>query len=385
MLLSALDGNLLHVVVDHDLDELLKRGLGRVPAQLALCFGRVAPEVDDVRRAVEVGADLDDRLACGLVDALLVHALADKFQLDAHIVEGQLAELADGVLLTGGDDEVLGLVVLQNQPHALDVVPGIAPVAQAGQVAQIQLILLALRNAGGSQCDLAGDEGLAAALGLVVEQDARAAEHVVRLAVLLHDPEAVLLGDSVGAVGVERRVLVLGNLLDLAVQLGCRCLIDAAGVLEAGQAHSLQHAQHAGGIDVGGELRHIKADLHMALGGEVVDLVGPHDADDGEDAHGVAQIAVVQVEVRVTLQMGDALAVIDGGAADDAVDVVTLFQQELSQIAAVLAGNAGDECFFHRLLPFHLYLAQHTARIFVSCLLLYRIILCLGSGNLAKD
>ena len=184
---------------------------------------------------------------------------------------------------------------------------------------------------------------------------------------------------------MERCVLVLGNLLDLAVQLGRRCLINAAGVLEAGQAHSLQHAQHAGGIDVGGELRHIKADLHMALGGEVVDLVGPHGADDGEDAHGVAQIAVVQVEVRVTLQMGDALAVIDGGAADDAVDVVALFQQELSQIAAVLAGNAGDECFFHRLLPFHLYLAQRTARIFVSCLLLYRIILCLGSGNLAKD
>ena len=123
----------------------------------------------------------------------------------------------------------------------------------------------------------------------------------------------------------------------------------------------------------------------MALGGEVVDLVGPHGADDGEDAHGVTQIAVVQVEVRVTLQMGDALAVIDGGAADDAVDVVALFQQELSQIAAVLAGDAGDECFFHRLLPFHLYLAQRTARIFVSCLLLYRIILCLGSGNLAKD
>ena len=184
---------------------------------------------------------------------------------------------------------------------------------------------------------------------------------------------------------MERRVLVLGNLLDLAVQLGCRCLIDAAGVLEAGQAHSLQHAQHAGGIDVSGELRHIKADLHMALGGEVVDLVGPHGADDGEDAHGVAQIAVVQVEVRVTLQMGDALAVIDGGAADNAVDVVALFQQELCQIAAVLAGDAGDECFFHRLLPFHLYLAQRTARIFVSCLLLYRIILCLGSGNLAKD
>ncbi len=86
-------------------------------------------------------------------------------------MEGQLAELTHGVLLTGGDDEILRLVVLQNQPHALHIVLGIAPVAQAGQVAQVELILLALRDAGGSQRDLAGDEGLAAALGLVVEQD----------------------------------------------------------------------------------------------------------------------------------------------------------------------------------------------------------------------
>ena len=83
--------------------------------------------------------------------------------------------------------------------------------------------------------------------------------------------------------------------------------------------------------------------------------------------------------------MGVALAVCDGGVVVVVVDVVASFLQELSQIAAVLAGDAGDECFFHRLLPFHLYLAQRTARIFVSCLLLYRIILCLGSGNLAKD
>ena len=299
-------------------------------------------------------------------------------------MEGQLAEFPDGVLLACGDDEVLGLVVLQNQPHALDVVPGIAPVAQAGQVAQVQLILLALRNAGGSQRDLAGDKSLAAALGLVVEENAGAAEHIVGFAVLLHDPEAVLLGDSVGTVGVERCVLVLGNLLDLAVQLGRRCLIDAAGVLEAGQAHSLQHAQHAGGIDVGGELRHIKADLHMALGGEVVDLVGPHGADDGEDAHGVAQIAVVQVEVRVTLQMGDALAVIDGGTADDAVDVVALFQQELSQIAAVLAGDAGDECFFHRLLPFASVSCAAYCADFRILFVIVPHYFVLGSGNLAK-
>ena len=44
---------------------------------------------------------------------------------------------------------------------------------------------------------------------------------------------------------MERGVLVLGDLLDLAVQLGGGGLIDAAGVLQTAEAHSLQHAQHA--------------------------------------------------------------------------------------------------------------------------------------------
>ena len=348
---GTLDGDFLHVVVDHDLDELCKGGLGGVPAQFALGLAGVAPEVDNVGRAVEVGADLDNDLAGGLVDALLVHALADKFELDAHIVEGQLAELADGVLLTGGNDEILGRFVLQNQPHALDIILGIAPVAQAGQVAQIQLVLFSLGNAGGGQRDLAGDEGLAAALRLVVEENARAAEHVVSLAVLLDDPEAVLLGDSVGAVGVERGVLVLGHFLDLAVELGRGRLVDAAGVFQTAQAHSFQHAQHTGSIDVGGKLGHIEADLHVALGGEVVNFIGADLADDRENAHRIAEVAVLQVKVGVALQMGDTLAVIDGRTADDAVDIVALLKQKLCQIAAVLAGNAGDECFFHNFDP----------------------------------
>ena len=181
----------------------------------------------------------------------------------------------------------------------------------------------------------------------VIEQNARAGEHTVGFAVFLGDPEPVLLGDGVGAVGVERGLFVLRDLLNLAVQLGRRSLVDAAGVRQAAQAHGLQHAQHAGGVDVGRELRHIEADLHMALGGQVVDLVRPHAANDREQAHRIAHIAIVQVEIRVALQVGDPLAVIDRRPADDAVHVVALAQQKLGQVAAVLPGDAGDQRFFH--------------------------------------
>ena len=169
-------------------------------------------------------------MARSLVDALLVGTFAFELQFDAYALEGVVAELADRVLNAGGDDEVLGLLLLQDEPHALHVVLGVAPVAQAAEVAQEELLLLALLDAGSCQRNLTGDEGLAAALTLVVEEDARAAVHIVSLAILLDNPEAVLLGHSVWRVGMERRVLVLGNLFHLAIKLRRRGLIDAARV-----------------------------------------------------------------------------------------------------------------------------------------------------------
>ena len=56
-------GDFGDVGVDHDLYQLLERGLGGVPAELGLSLGGVAPEVDDVGGAVEVGADFHEGLA----------------------------------------------------------------------------------------------------------------------------------------------------------------------------------------------------------------------------------------------------------------------------------------------------------------------------------
>jgi len=43
--------------------------------------------------------------------------------------------------------------------------------------------------------------------------------------------------------------------------------------------------------------------------------------------------------------MVDAVGVEERGAALDAVDLVALLEQELGEVRAVLAGDAGDECF----------------------------------------
>jgi len=183
--------------------------------------------------------------------------------------------------------------------------------------------LQALADAGGSKGDLAGDEGLATALALVVEEDAAAAEHIVGLAVLLDNPEAVKLGHGIGAVGMEGGVLVLGNFLYLAIELGGAGLIDAAGLLQVAGANGLEHAEHTGGIDIGRELGRVEADLHMALGSEIVYLIGLHLIHHLDYRHGVAQVGIVQVEVGLALQMGNALTEIDTAAADNTVNFVS--------------------------------------------------------------
>ena len=58
-------------------------------------------------------------------------------------------------------------------------------------------------------------------------------------------------------------------------------------------AHRLKDAEHAGGIDVGGELRRVEADLHVRLCGEVVDLVGLHQSDEFDERHGIGHVGVV--------------------------------------------------------------------------------------------
>ena len=92
--------------------------------------------------------------------------------VEADVAEGDLAELAHRVRLAGGDHVVVGLVLLEHQPHGLDVVAGEAPVALGVEVAEAQLVARPSLIWATRVADLAGDELEAAARALVVEEDA---------------------------------------------------------------------------------------------------------------------------------------------------------------------------------------------------------------------
>src|SRR6185436_16401454 len=256
------------------------------------------------------------------------------------------------VALARGDDVVLGARLLEHQPLRFDVVPRMSPVAPRVQVADVEAVLHTQGDARKRPRGLARDEGFPADRRLVVEEDAVAREHAVGLAVVHRDPVGVELGHAIGRARIERRRLLLRRLGDLAVELGGRRLVIAR--LHAEDAQRLEEPERAQPVGVRRVLGLLEGHRDMALRAEVIDLVGLRVLQHPHQARAVGQVAVVQdepavVHVRVLVQVVDALGVEERGAPLDAMDDVTLLQQKLGEIGAVLAGDAGDQGDFRLL------------------------------------
>ena len=170
-------------------------------------------------------------------------------------------------------------------------------------------------------------------------------EHVVRLAVVHGRPVRVELRDAVRRAGMERRRLALRRRRG-AEELRRRRLVDAR--VELRRAHGLEQPERPEPRHVTGVLRRLEADLHVALRAEVVDLGGLHLAQEVDERRRVAEVAVVEEEapaldVRILVDVVEALGVEARRAPHDPVHLVPLAEQELREIRAVLAGDAGDE------------------------------------------
>src|SRR5207244_9515948 len=99
--------------------------------------------------------------------------------------------------LAGGDDIVLRLVLLEHQPHRLNVIPRVTPVAPGLEVAQTQFLLHPKLDARDRIGNLARDELPAAAWAFMVEQDAATTKHSIAVTVIHRDPVAINLGHAV--------------------------------------------------------------------------------------------------------------------------------------------------------------------------------------------
>ena len=90
----------------------------------------------------------------------------------------------------------------------------------------------------------------------------------------------------------------------------------------------------------------------MALRREVVDLMRLHLLHKSRETIRISEVAIVQMQsllgdMRILIEVVDASCVEGRTATDDAVHVIALRQEQLSEVAPVLTSNARDECAFH--------------------------------------
>ena len=349
----------LEIVGDHFGAHFLRGDLGR-PAKQLFRLGRIAeqrldlggPEVTRVDPHHHV-ADLERRghVAVDAGDGGdLVHTLAGEVERYAQFGSGLGDELAHRILHASADHEILGHILLQHHPLHAHVVLCMAPVPQRIDIAHVETGFEPLRDIRKAPGDLAGDECLAAARALVIEQDAVAGIHVIGLAVVHRDPVGIHLGHRVRRARVERRGLGLRDFLHLAVKLGGRGLVEPGLFIQPEETDRLEQAQRAGGIHVGGIFRRLETDRHMGLRAKVIDLVRGYFGEDPGQVRGIGQIAVMQLELgvvrmRVLVDMVDPLGVEQRRPALDPVHLIALFEQEFGKVGSVLPGDAGDKRF----------------------------------------
>jgi hypothetical protein len=135
----------------------------------------------------------------------------------------------------------------------------------------------------------------------------------------------------------------------LAVHFAAGGVVKARG--DSGFANGVEEARSSRGDDAAGVFRNIETDADMALGAEVLNLVWSDAVEQLGKAAGVGQIGEVHEEFRVVFvpvgeQVIDTLGIETARAALDAMDFIAFTEEQLGQVRAVLAGDAGDESSF---------------------------------------
>jgi len=222
----------------------------------------------------------------------------------------------DRVGLARGKDKVFRLILLEHQPHALDIVTSwmryqswvkkkkseqgvltMSPITLGIDVAQVEARLLSETDICHRSRNFAGDESSSSTGALVVEQDAVAGIHAIGLAVVDDDPVSIELGDTVGGAGVEGSGLALRGFDNFSVEFGCRCLIEFDVFLETACSDCVQQPEGTQAVNVARVLGHLEGNLDMRLGAEVINFCRLDLGDDVHEVGAVAEIAIVKLEL----------------------------------------------------------------------------------------
>src|SRR5262249_49850385 len=144
----------------------------------------VAQQLVDLRRSEVAWVDAYHRLAGPAIEADLVAPAAAPFDSATDMAECELHELPYRMRLARRQHVVVGLGLLHDQPHAFDIVAGVAPVTLCIEIAEIERLLPVGLDGGNGPRDLACHESLAAHRAFMIEQNAVGGVDAVGLAIV---------------------------------------------------------------------------------------------------------------------------------------------------------------------------------------------------------
>src|SRR5258706_16334131 len=99
----------------------------------------------------------------------------------------------------GSNDIIVGLVLLEHEPHGLDVFFGEAPVPFGVEITEEQFILEAFFDLGQGTSYFTGDKGLTSPWRFMIKENPVAGMQAVGFAVIHCDPKGKVLGAAIGA------------------------------------------------------------------------------------------------------------------------------------------------------------------------------------------
>src|SRR3990167_9992911 len=151
-----------------------------MPAKPCARLARIPEKKVDLCRAEILRIHLDEAAPRLAAEAFFVDTGSAPVKQEPRLFERPFHKGADLCRLAGCENIVVGRVLLQHPPHALDIFLRMAPVALGVQIPEVQPVPLAKLDRGNGPRDLAGHESLAAQWTFMVEQDAVRGMQAVR-------------------------------------------------------------------------------------------------------------------------------------------------------------------------------------------------------------
>src|ERR1700693_5201400 len=164
----------------HHFDNQVFPGNLMLPAQPPVCLGRIAHQAGYIGWAKEFRINFDPFPI-----------------IQSQMRKGNFTELAHGMAFSGGDYIIVRLRLVQQSPHGLYILPGMAPITLGLEVAQAEFLAQAEFDTSQLRGNFSSHKLNAAAWRLVIEKNAAAYKQVICLAVILTKLKSRNFGNGV--------------------------------------------------------------------------------------------------------------------------------------------------------------------------------------------